>query len=132
MEKILTEDEIESYVSGKCMFLASALRRAFGWEIQVALEHPPNDDVPYIGHAWCVEPKSGMCVDIDGLYPHDISGWIHPGATLMKDMDEDALRELTLNTGYCTFTLEQWEASVEEAQAVVASYLGPKLSAAMS
>ena len=123
---LVTEEVIEDYISGKCMYLAAALSRHFGWEIRVAQELPDTPD-SYIGHAWCVEPTTGYCVDIDGLYPHDINGWIHPGAKLLTNLGEQELLHLTMTTGGYPFTAQYWEDAVVEAQAVVTQYLVPKI-----
>lgn len=123
----MNQEEIDVYINGKCMYLAAALHRQFGWEIQVAQEFPDTDE-SYIGHAWCVDPQTGFCVDIDGAYPHDISGWIHPAAKLLTGMDEAALRTLTMTTGEYPFDEAHWEAEVAAAQAVVTNYLAPLLA----
>ncbi len=72
----LTDDELEQFVNGKCMYLAAALHRARGWEIQAVIEPAEAGYPAYVGHAWCVDPASGFCVDIDGAYP--ARQWLAP------------------------------------------------------
>jgi hypothetical protein len=126
---VLSEDDIEQYVSGKCMFLAAALHRVYGWNIQATLIHEVSP--PYIGHAWCMEPKTGYCVDIDGAYPAEISGWIYPEAELVQTLNEDQLRELTIAGAYIPFTVADWNKGVEAALPIVHGYLAAKLQAAV-
>jgi hypothetical protein len=127
---VLSEDDIEQYVSGKCMFLAAALHRVYGWTIQATLIHEVSP--PYIGHAWCTEPTTGHCVDIDGMYPPEISGWIYPEAELVSGLNEEQLREITIAGAYIPFTVDDWNKGVEHALPIVQGYLAPKLPSAQA
>lgn len=122
-----TEQEMGSFVSGKCMYLAAALHRVRGWEIQAVLEPADCGYPPFVGHAWCVDPHTGHCVDIDGAYPTDRNGWVRPDNELVVGLDEDSLRQLTLVGASHPFTPEQWNREVIGTLNVVQEYLLPRL-----
>ena len=61
----MPEELIEEHVSGKCMYLAAALHRRYGYEIQAAIDDHGSHNA-YIGHAWVVEPLSGDVIDLTG------------------------------------------------------------------
>lgn len=115
----MKEEEIESYLSGKCMYLAAALHRTFGWEIQATLE---DNHSPYIGHTWCIVPETGECADIDGFYPMSRNGWLSPQSELIVKLNEKTLFALVQSTSYSSVTVQEWESSVQDAMDVVLHY----------
>lgn len=119
--------ELDAFVCGKCMYLAAALHRVRGWEIQAVIEPAEGQYPPWVGHAWCVDPSTGHCVDIDGAYPPDRNGWIRPDNELVLGLDEASLRQLTLAGASQPFTLEQWNREVLGTLKVVQAYLLPRL-----
>lgn len=119
--------DLEQYVSGKCMYLAAALHRATGWEIQAAIEPAMAGYSRYVGHAWCVDPETGHCVDIDGAYPAKVNGWLHPENLLMPKMDENILYAVVAE-GSPDLSRTKWDSEVTNALLVVQSFLLPKLS----
>lgn len=121
----LSEEDIAPYVGGKCMALAAALHRVKGWEIQAVVEPACEAYPPYVGHAWCIDPVSGDCVDIDGAYSMAINGWVHPGNKLVVGLNEDSLRALTLAGANTPFTFAEWDADVIGTFDVLHSYLLP-------
>lgn len=124
----LTDDELEQFVSGKCMYLAAALHRVRGWEIQAVIEPADAGYSAYIGHAWCVDPASGCCVDIDGAYPACRNGWLHPGNTLVRGLTEADLYQLTKVGAGCDLSEALWQTETQQALAVVHGYLLPKIA----
>lgn len=143
-----TVEDLDAYTCGKCMYLAAALHRQYGWSIQVVLaQHEitglrttfqelqeelrrPDQSrfvSPSIGHAWVVEPVSGMCVDIDGRYASSQNGWDNGYDTVVSNLNEAELRELTNIGTESPLSVEEWNARVAEAAVVVKDYLAQKL-----
>lgn len=125
-ENSWSEEDIESYSCGKCMYLAAAIHRKFGWSISLVLDFPGPD--AYIGHAWAVNPVNNDCVDIDGSYPINRNGWIYHYSEVQHDLNEKQLFDLTEKTCHRKLDLEEWENDVLEATKVLEQYLIPKYS----
>lgn len=87
-------DEIQEYYTyGNCMYLAIALNRIYGFEIQAAIVN--QDSVNWIGHAW-VKLPGGNYIDIMGLYTDtvELDGF---GDKTITNMTEDNLCEYMEN-----------------------------------
>lgn len=112
----------EQYASGKCMYLASALHRRFGYPIEVAIADSATAHA-YVEHAWVVEPVNGDVIDIDGQYPAEANGWLRPSAEHRQGMDEKALFELVTCTSYLPIEDIEWQRDVDAALALVDQYL---------
>ena len=121
----LSEEDIDSYVSGKCMYLAGAIHRKFGWDISLTIDFP-EDKGCYIGHAWAVNPINGYCVDIDGSYPLERNGWIAVYSEVKNGLNEKQLFEITEKTSGRPLSQEEWENDILEATQVLEKYLIPK------
>ena len=120
--KDLPEELNEQYVCGKCMYLAAALHRRFGFPIEVCVEVPGTPHA-YVGHAWVVDPATGDVIDIDGQYPASANGWLHPAAEHRQGLDEKDLFALITSTCYQPFEDGEWEQAVADAQAVIDQHL---------
>ena len=110
------EEMKEIYMSGRCMFLAIALKRLFGYEMQACIE---TDNVgEYIAHAW-VKMPNGNILDIDGEYPESMNAYNGEAfGRRENDLSEAAMKS------YMTST-EGYEKDVREAMGVVRDYLLP-------
>jgi hypothetical protein len=125
----LTEDELSEFVCGKCVDLASAIHRITGWEIQAVIE-PADEHYPaWVGHAWCVDPTTGNCVDIDGSYPPAKNGWVGPGSDVRTGLNEAQLRVLTTAGAGVNWDPNSWDSGVEAAMPVAREYVLPQLAA---
>jgi hypothetical protein len=118
----------DQFVNGKCMYLAAALHRVCGWEIQAVIEPAAGGYGAYVGHAWCIDPTNGFCVDIDGAYPASANGWPQPGNTLRYNLTEAGLYQLTKIGAGCDFSEALWQTEVQQALAVVHGYLLPSIA----
>lgn len=112
----------EEYVSGKCMYLAAALHRRYGYEIQAAIEDHGSSNA-YIGHAWVVEPLSGDVVDIDGQWPSSKNGYLGwPKTKHETGLDEAGLKALVDMTASSPCSAQDWEAAVSDAEQLLARF----------
>lgn len=72
----IPQDIVEEYSNGKCMWLALAMNRRYGWPIYSQMERDLQHG-DYIAHAYCVMPN-GKEIDILGpqdrvdLFAHDV------------------------------------------------------------
>lgn len=125
----LTEDEMSEYACGKCVSLAAAIHRLTGWEIQAVIEPADAHYPPWVGHAWCVDPSTGNCVDIDGAYPPEKNGWVGPGSDVRMGLNEAQLREVTVIGAGKNWDPDNWASEVEEAMPVAKDYVLPLVRA---
>jgi hypothetical protein len=119
MDILKKQEIIDSYVSGKCMYLAAAIHRETGWEIQATITGFPDS---YIGHCWCIEPISGHCVDIDGAYAMCKNGWVGEHDEVKVGLSEADLLSLVRQTCHREFADKDWELDVLEAKHVVDTF----------
>ncbi|MBD8615033.1 hypothetical protein IFT69_15135 [Pseudomonas putida] len=116
------KETYEHYSSGNCMHLAAALHRKLGWEIQLTL-HPAEDQyLPYVEHAWVVDPGGTFCLCADGLYPINRNGFIGASSPLHTQLSEQDLKAMTLLGAYRPFTDAEWDESILKATAIVERY----------
>lgn len=116
----LPKSLFETYSSGKCIYLAAALSRRHGLDIQAVL----SDNGPScVVHAWVTDEERLMCWDADGCYPSNLNGWTRSGKDVLTLASESELFELASLTG-CT--IDEWNKSVAEALAVVDQHYGHK------
>jgi hypothetical protein len=126
----LTEEEIDEFVTGKCVDLASAIHRLTGWEIQAVIEPAEGGYAPWVGHAWCIDPATGNCVDIDGSYPMARNGWLRSDNEHVVGMNEAQLREVTTIGAGINWDPNSWDSGVEAALPIARDYVLSRLTAA--
>lgn len=109
-------DELsEEYLSAKSIFLAVALWRSFGGEIQIQLEEDLS--VFFIDHAWLF--VDGHNVDIDGSYEPIIT--LNEGAeNLYLGLDEP--KALEVIRSIIEVSDKEWEKEVKKALKIVKQY----------
>ncbi|MHD0644898.1 hypothetical protein ACYPKM_04680 [Pseudomonas aeruginosa] len=123
----LPDDLLETYSSGKCMYLAAALHRRYGLDIQITME---DCDPTYVAHAWVTDKDRRMCWDADGCYPMNLNGWAVKATDVETLSGEQALFERIRSTAFIPPSLAEWQLEVLEALAVVDRYFGrPERSA---
>lgn len=109
-------DELsEEYLSPKSIFLAVALWRSFGGEIQVRFEEDLS--VYFIDHVWLL--LDGHNVDIDGSYP--------PIVTLDESEENlylglDETKALELIRSIIEVSDKEWEKEIKKALKIVKQY----------
>lgn len=124
----LSEDEVESFVCGRCMYLAAAVHRLTGWPIEASTDPACAVYAETVSHAWCRNSETDDCIDIDGAYPIERSSWLFPRNRHVTNLDEDALLALVrLNSP--GLTLAEWNADVELALPVARDYVLPLVRA---
>lgn len=104
------------YSSGRCMFLAVALKRLFNYEMQAAIQRDEQGE--YIAHAW-VKMPNGNLLDIGGQYPEAMN----PYSDTVFGRRVNNLTEAHLKT-YLP-TTDGYEKEVIEAMKVVRDFLLP-------
>lgn len=117
----LPESTVEAYVCGKCMYLAAALHRRYGFEIQLALADPGSPHA-YIEHAWVIEPNTGNLIDIDGQYPEHKNGWLGPTDQRVTGLNEAMLKEWVVATATRPLPQTEWDLAVEEAEQLLLNH----------
>lgn len=105
----------EQYNYGRCMFLAIALHRRYGFEIQAAIVND-KDGESWIGHAW-VKLPDGLFFDIMGKY-EDSSELDSFGDITKKELDEKSLAAYFDNDS-------EYEKEIKKAMVVTKYYLEP-------
>ncbi|WP_163020504.1 hypothetical protein [Pseudomonas viridiflava] len=116
------KETYEHYSSGNCMHLAAALHRKLGWEIQLTLHSAEGQYLPYVEHAWVVDPGGTFCLCADGLYPINRNGFISASSPLHTKLSEQDLKAMTLLGAYRPFTDAEWDESILKAIAIVERY----------
>ena len=111
----VSDELTEEYQSAKSIFLAVALWRSFGGEIQVRLEDDLS--VKNIEYAWL--SLDGHQIDIDGAYP--------PIMFLDENEDDivlglDEVKALDLVRTLVDVSDKDWEKEVKKALKVVKKY----------
>lgn len=102
----------EEYLSPKSIFLAVALWRTFGGEIQIRTEDDLS--IKNIEHAWL--SLAGCQIDIDGAYPPIVA---------LDESDEDLVLGLDENTALefvrtlVEVSDKEWEKEVKKALKIV-------------
>lgn len=111
----VSDELTDEYQSAKAIFLAVALWRSFGGEIQVRLADDLS--VKNIEHAWI--SLDGQQIDIDGAYPPIIA---------LDDNDDDLflgldeVKALDLVRSLVDVSDKEWEKEVNKALKVVKKY----------
>lgn len=103
------------YMTGRCMFLAIALHRLYGYEIQAHIDEDYHGE--YIGHAWVI--ANNKILDILG--PYDESTCYSHGMNTdyrINGMTESDLKRFLP-------TLENYNLEVKAALNVAKKYLIP-------
>ena len=102
----------EEYLSAKSIFLAVALWRTFGGEIQIRIEDDLS--IKNIEHAWL--SRDGCQIDIDGAYPPIVA---------IDESDEELVLGLDENTALefvrtlVDVSDKNWEKEVKKALKIV-------------
>jgi hypothetical protein len=114
------EELKEKYMAGSCMYLAVALNRLFGYEMQACLE---TDSVgTYISHAY-VKIPNGKILDIDGDYPESQNAYDGKGfGERVNGLTESDMKRYM---GHEKNEDNAYERQVLEAMKVVRDYLLP-------
>lgn len=145
----LSAKEKEPWNTGKAMYLAAALNKQYGCEIQITLHDTPSpgprkklsyDDarvmlemlksstkvngthwIPYIVHAWVVVPVSGKCLDIDGIYHPEGNQWaeLRDDCTVVQGLDEQKLRDIACTVSIRKISDVEWTGDITKAMKVV-------------
>ncbi len=107
------------------MYLATALSRRLGWPIE-ALTYSAKDPPSMRGviqHAWVVEPKSGLVIDLYGVRARkDVLDEYGGDPEDVERMSEAVLRQRLGES------VAQFEPLVAEADRVVDEFLLPKIT----
>ena len=111
MRVVPTENLLEKYFTGSCMFLAVALHDALGWEIRANVDS--DDKGNWIDHAWAVN-STGVAVDIDGVHSSDDPTEF--SSPLKRNLSRESIRTLT------GLSKESFETQVEAASCVARDY----------
>lgn len=114
--KIPTSEIDECYSYGRCMFLATALHRKFGLEIQCVMESDSNGE--FISHAWVVE--NGMIIDINGKNTPEMNDYVEDSSTIITGLSEQLL--ISVIHRYRQVNPHDWEIRVNEAMLIVNEY----------
>lgn len=114
--------EFYEYVYEKSIYLAAALHRLYGWEIQVALT---GEDKRTIGHAWCVPAGVEKYIDIEGVHDASANGWVSYDDELVQGLTDESLMKLSASVSDLPDGLDEWNAKVDSAAEVAKSYLIP-------
>jgi hypothetical protein len=101
----------EIYFSGKCFYLAIALHRLYGYEIQASLNTDNVDDI-WIEHAWCIHPN-GNILDITGLHQFPCFQ-----DNIVKNLNEDGILQYIKGGAK--------ESQILEAEVVINDFLNPE------
>lgn len=105
----------EEYLSAKSIFLAVALWRTFGGEIQIRIEDDLS--IKNIEHAWL--SMDGNQIDIDGSYP-PIVALDQSDEDLMLGLDETTALEFVRTL--VDVSDKDWEKEVKKALKIVKTY----------
>jgi hypothetical protein len=111
----VSDELTDEYQSAKAIFMAVALWRSFGGEIQVKLEDDLS--VKNIEHAWL--SLDGQQIDIDGAYP-PIMALDENDDDLVLGLDE--VKVLDLVRSLVDISDKEWEKEVKKALKVVKKY----------
>lgn len=111
----VSDNITEEYQSAKAIFLAVALWRSFGGEIEIRLEDDLS--VKNIEHAWL--SLDGQQIDIDGAYP-PIMALDENDDDLVLGLDE--VKALEFVRTLVEVSDKDWEKEVKKALKVVKKY----------